>query len=76
MQSVKWVVNPSLKNDANVVLPTPSDAAFADCEKIVERDVKLYRKKSQFVGMQSSASFADLVAEASAHFPVKKQQSV
>ena len=35
----------------NVVLPPPKDAAFADCEKVVKRDVEIYRQYSQFVGM-------------------------
>ena len=35
--------------DTDIVQPPPSEAAFADCEEVVERDVEIYRKKSQSV---------------------------
>jgi hypothetical protein len=46
---VKRVVNPSFEIDANIVLPPPREAAFGDCEKVVERDVELYWEKVQSV---------------------------
>jgi hypothetical protein len=49
VQSVKRVVNPSLDNDTNVILPPPSDAAFADRVKVVERDVEIHWKNAQSV---------------------------
>ncbi len=38
--SIKWAVNPFFENDTDVVLPPPSDAAFANREKVVERYVR------------------------------------
>jgi hypothetical protein len=49
VQSVKRIVNPSLDNDTNVILPPPSDAAFADRVKVVERDVEIHWKNTQSV---------------------------
>lgn len=42
-------IDPCFENDTNVVLVSPNEAAFADREKVVERDVEIYRKKSQSV---------------------------
>ena len=42
----KRIINPSLENDTDVVLPPPCEAAYADCEKFVERDVEVCRKKA------------------------------
>jgi hypothetical protein len=44
VQLLKRRINPSFKKDTHVVLPSPSEAAFANCEKVVERDVEIYRK--------------------------------
>jgi hypothetical protein len=68
-------IHPTFENDTYVVLPSPSEVAFANCEKVVERDVEIYRKKSQSIRMQSSASRTDIVADADAHFSPKEQQS-
>jgi hypothetical protein len=37
-------INPSLEDDADVVVRPPSDAALADCEKVVEGDVEVLWK--------------------------------
>ena len=42
-------IKPSFENDTNIVPGPPNKAAFCNCEKVVERDVEIYRKKSQFV---------------------------
>jgi hypothetical protein len=75
MQLLGRQIHPTFENDTYVVLPSPSEVAFANCEKVVERDVEIYRKKSQSIRMQSSASRTDIVADADAHFSPKEQQS-
>jgi hypothetical protein len=42
-------IDPCFECDTNVVPVPPIEAAFADCEKVVERDVEIYRKKPQSV---------------------------
>lgn len=42
-------INPSFENDSHVVPSPRNETAFANCEKVVERDVEIYRKKSQSV---------------------------
>ena len=37
---------PSLENDTNFVPMPPDKSAFSNCEKAVERDVEVYRKKA------------------------------
>jgi hypothetical protein len=69
-------IKPSFENDSNVVPPPPNETTFANCEKVVERDVEMDRKKSQSVWMQSSASLADVVADAGAHFFAEEKQSL
>ena len=49
MQLLWRQINPTFENDTYVVLPSPSEVAFANCEKVVERDVEIYRKKSQSI---------------------------
>src|ERR1700752_592147 len=49
MQLLGWQNDPTFENDTYVVLPSPSEVAFANCEKVVERDVEIYRKKSQSI---------------------------
>jgi len=39
-------VKPSFKDDANIVPTPPREPAFSDCEKVVERDVEVYRKEA------------------------------
>jgi hypothetical protein len=42
-------IDPCFECDTNVVRVPPIEAAFADGEKVVERDVEIYRKKPQSV---------------------------
>jgi hypothetical protein len=42
-------IKPSFEDDPNIVPVPPNKAAFGNCEKVVKRDVEIYRKKSQFV---------------------------
>jgi hypothetical protein len=39
MQLLGRQIHPTFENDTYVVLPSPSEVAFANCEKVVERDV-------------------------------------
>jgi hypothetical protein len=39
-------IKPSFENDTDVVPMPPEEAAFSNCEKVVERDVEAYRKKA------------------------------
>ena len=39
-------IKPSFENDTNIVPMPPEEAAFSNCEKVVERDVEVYRKKA------------------------------
>jgi hypothetical protein len=39
-------IKPSFENDTNIVPMPPDEAAFSNCEKVVERDVEMYRKKA------------------------------
>ena len=39
-------INPTFENDTNIVPIPPEQSAFSNCEKVVERDVEVYRKKA------------------------------
>ena len=39
-------IKPSFENDTKIVSMPPEEAAFSNCEKVVERDVEMYRKKA------------------------------
>ena len=54
----------------------PEQSAFFNCEKIVERDVEVYRKKAQSICMHYGARLADIVSH-NAQFSatIKKQQA-
>ena len=39
-------IKPSFENDTKIVSMPPEEAAFSYCEKVVERDVEMYRKKA------------------------------
>ena len=39
-------IKPSFENDTNIVSMPPEQSAFSNCEKVVERDVEMYRKKA------------------------------
>jgi hypothetical protein len=42
-------IKPSFKDDTNIVPTPPREPAFSDCEKVVERDVEVYRKETQSI---------------------------
>jgi hypothetical protein len=39
-------IKPSFENDTNIVLMPPEESAFSNREKVIERDVEVYRKKA------------------------------
>ena len=39
-------IKPSFKDDTNIVPTPPRESASSNCEKIVERDVEVYRKEA------------------------------
>ena len=39
-------IKPSFENDTKIVPISPRETAFSNCEKVVERDVEMYRKKA------------------------------
>ena len=39
-------IKPSFENDTNIVSMPPGESAFSNCEKVVERDVEVYRKEA------------------------------
>jgi hypothetical protein len=39
-------IKPSFENDTNIVTIPPEQSAFSNCEKVVERDVEMYRKEA------------------------------
>jgi hypothetical protein len=42
-------VKPSFKDDTNIVPMPPRELASSNCEKVVERDVEVYRKKAESI---------------------------
>jgi len=42
-------IDPFLENDADIVSMPPGEPTSANCSKIVERDVKTYRKKPESI---------------------------
>jgi hypothetical protein len=39
-------INPTFESDTHIVPTPPEQSAFSNCEKVVERDVEVYRKKT------------------------------
>ena len=70
-------IKPSFKDDTNIVPTPPRESAFSDCEKVVERDVEVYRKEAQSICMHYGVRSANVVshnAQFSAAF--KEQQAI
>ena len=42
-------IDPAFESDANIVPTPPEQSAFSNREKVVERDVEVYREKAQSV---------------------------
>jgi hypothetical protein len=70
-------VKPSFDNDSNIVTTPPSEAALSNSKKVIERDVEVYRKKAQSIGMHYGASSAYVVSH-NGHFSsaIKEQQAI
>jgi hypothetical protein len=70
-------IKPSFKDDTNIVPTPPREPAFSDCEKVVERDVEVYRKEAQSIGMHYGVGSANVVSN-NAQFSaaVKEQQAI
>jgi hypothetical protein len=70
-------IKPSFENDTNIVPTPPEQSAFSNCEKVVERDVEMYRKKAQSKCMHYGVRSANVVSY-NAQFPaaIKEQQAI
>jgi hypothetical protein len=42
-------IKPSFNDDTNIVPMPPRELASSNCEKVVERDVEVYRKKAESI---------------------------
>jgi len=42
-------IKPSFKDGTNIVPMPPRELASSNCEKVVERDVEVYRKKAESI---------------------------
>jgi hypothetical protein len=70
-------IKPSFKDDTNIVTMPPRESASSNCEKVVERDVEVYRKKAQLICMHYGVRSANVVsynAQFAAAF--KEQQAI
>jgi hypothetical protein len=70
-------INPSFENDTNIVPMPPEKSAFSNCEKVVERDVEVYRKKAQSICMHLGVRSANVVSyNAQFSATIKEQQAI
>jgi hypothetical protein len=70
-------INPSFENDTNIVPIPPRESAFSNCEKVVERDVEVYRKKAQSICMHLGVRSANVVSyNAQFSATIKEQQAI
>ena len=70
-------IKPSFKDDTNIVPMPPRELASSNCEKVVERDVEVYRKKDESICMHYGVRSANVVSnnpQFSAAF--KEQQAI
>ena len=69
-------INPTFENDANIVPMPPDQSGFSNCEKVVERDVKVDRKKAQSICMHLGVRSANVVSyDALFSTTIEEQQS-
>jgi hypothetical protein len=70
-------IKPSFKDDTDIVPTPPRESAFSNCEKVVERDVEVYRKKAESVCMHDCVRSANVVSD-NAQFAAafKEQQAI
>ncbi len=70
-------INPSFEFDTNIVPIPPEQSAFSNCEKVVERDVEVYRKKAQSICMHLGVRSANVVSyNAQFSTTIKEQQAI
>src|SRR6476659_308144 len=55
-------INPTFELDTNIVPIPPEQSAFSNCEKVVERDVEIYRQQAQSIRMYQSARLAHVIS--------------
>ncbi len=55
-------INPPFEFDTYIVPISPEQPASYNCEKVVERDVEVYRKKAQSIRMHLSVRSANVVS--------------
>jgi hypothetical protein len=55
-------VNPAFESYAYIVPMPPEQSAFSNCEKVVERDVEVYREKAQSICMNLRVRSAYVVS--------------
>ena len=69
-------INPSFKDDAHIIPTPPEEPALCNGEKAIEREVEIYRKKAQSVGVHHGVRPANVVS-LNAQFAanVKEQQA-
>jgi hypothetical protein len=70
-------IEPGFKDDADVVPVPLREPTFSNCEKIVERDVEIYRKETQAVCMHFGVRSANVVSyNVPFSASVKEQQAI
>jgi hypothetical protein len=68
-------INPTFESDTHIVSMPPKQSAFSNCEKVVERDVEMYREKAQAICMYLGVRSADVVSyNAPFSTTIKEQQ--
>jgi hypothetical protein len=70
-------INPTFEGDAHIVQMPPEQSAFSNGEKIIERDVEVYRKKAQSICMHPGIRSANVVSDnAQLSATIKEEQAV
>jgi hypothetical protein len=69
-------INPTFELDTNIVPIPPEQSAFSNCEKVVERDVEIYRQQAQSIRMYQSARLAHVISHNAQFSTVEEQQAI
>ena len=70
-------IDPAFESDANIVPTPPEQSAFSNREKVVERDVEMYRKKAQSICMHLGVRSANVISYNAQFSPtIKEQQAI
>jgi hypothetical protein len=71
-------IYPFLEIDDDIVSMPPGEPTSANCSKVVECEVKIYRKKPESIRMHSGADLGNVVSDARMHLssPAEEQQAV